>query len=600
MTDSMHALSIQSPTTLLHLSGVEADVGEGGSGYTLAVLADGYEPGSTEAIRSVVRSSFGVGSSVRTTGHDNAETSFDVVVEGPTDQAVSEGIAALRAVMPSGRGDTVDLIWRPADGVSPASIRTVLAGDLRVQWDDLKHLRCQATVTVTLTCAPHVRSEARIDVEALPVGTAPDVTITTCDTTTGWTFVAWDAFEVKSFTASGGEVVATLRGKESATWPNGNATLTYSPGAIDLSTTPYVAVEYRWTRFMAGLGHGSIAEQWLLETPKGKVAPVSAVGLPGGYVRVTYRPGLASLPYFRLWCTSQAPPVGDDTQTLQVRDIKRSASPSPASKQGARAFTVEGSEPTTGSLYMESRDGTSALGEALLMVGPGGTGYSPDLRQHRTGGGTIETGATDTISGLRENISTARWYAQPPYSAVPEGTYNLLARMRSTVTTEVRIDWKVGSRPLWHPVEATRSGTTGVWLTAWEWTIVSLAVETLPTTRADMGAVQVELQASPDQALTLELDEAWLARVDDDCGVWMLRTNESRIRIDAADAVGLSPRIATSPNGWQWRHPGTWLSAQSNLTLDPRKGCIVHYVSTSIDPKVSASYHPRWTGQAAK
>ena len=115
----------------LTLDGLPLDdpLSVGDEGYSIRVLADGFEPGSHEAVLSVVRALGADGSSVREEGADNAETPFQVDITGPDLSAVAAGRAALQRAFPMrtaavGADASVELVYRPSDGLAPAAAPT--------------------------------------------------------------------------------------------------------------------------------------------------------------------------------------------------------------------------------------------------------------------------------------------------------------------------------------------------------------------------------------------------------------------------------------------------------------------------------------------
>ena len=171
LMESRHELLIDA----LRMSGAEADEGNVDEGYSFTVLSEGVAFGSSDPVLAVVRSLWGDGSSARIEAYDNAETAFKVRVRGVDHQAVAAGVAALRNALPDGRDErtTAALTWRPADGHSPASVRTILVGRTEPgAFVDVAHLRVECVVTVRLTCAPHVRSAA-VWLPSMRIGCSP-------------------------------------------------------------------------------------------------------------------------------------------------------------------------------------------------------------------------------------------------------------------------------------------------------------------------------------------------------------------------------------------------------------------------------------------
>lgn len=123
-------------------------------GYRFSVLADGFDPGSPEAVRAIVATLWRDGDDSRITRFGNRATRFQVVIDGADLYAVGDGEKALAFEV----GGPNLLTWTPPDGFGKPTVYEVLNSTMTPVPDDLDELRNRRTFAVELECRPWVRS----------------------------------------------------------------------------------------------------------------------------------------------------------------------------------------------------------------------------------------------------------------------------------------------------------------------------------------------------------------------------------------------------------------------------------------------------------
>ena len=290
---------------------------------------------------------------------------------------------------------------------------------------------------------------------------------------------------------------------------------------------------------------------------------------------------------------------GDPWQGLFVRHIERTnVPPSVTPRQVSRFIQADGTERTPASLHVTT-EAEDPLGITLVHTWPADdTGYSPPLQSWRTVGQT-QTPDSTAYSGTYELINTTSWVAEVPTSALPEGGYVLMARLRAQTAGTVTISWSTSTI---FPDSVTQQGFTlgtvdFTFSAANVWHLVPLAALSLPSVRTASGHVQVALQVAAASPL-VTLDEAWLFRADDDCALTILETNQLNIWLDSPDTASSVPRVWVGDNQGIRFHPGDTLYAMGAHFLTPgATGLFV--ASGAADPLAAATYFPRWLHNAA-
>jgi hypothetical protein len=547
-------------------------------GFVFNVLANGMSTGSGAAVKEIVTSLLADGDLVRITRYGNREVSFQVEITGPTLGALAHGEAALRAEV--GHGNT--LTWQAPDVLSVPTVFEVVASEMAQTFDDLDELRRRRTFVVSLTCSPAARSADLVTVDALaPPSVAITASVTTADTTAGFTAygVANNAVASVSPTDMGAYVQATLSGS-----PAQALRVVYAaPSSVSMATTRYLVIEASGTTPTHYRYNGAY------------VTPVLIRATTAGTVLHIIDSGFADLTSFEFSVGGNSP-----SYTFNIHDAYRTDTlPQVSPRQLTRVISVGGTERTPASIHVQSANGTDALTQAIVHTCPeDGSGYSPPLQRWRTVGQTRTADAT-AFSGNYESINTTSWIAEVPTSALPEGGYVLLARLRAQTAGVVSITWSTSTI---FPDAVTQQGfTVGAFnhdfAVGNEWELVPIEVLSLPSVRTKAGKVQIALQvaaASP----VVTLDEAWLFRDDDDCALTIVETDQPHLWLDSPDITSPVPRIWVGDGVDTKVHPGEGLGGMGAHVLSP-EGTAVFTAALTDYPATDATFYRRWHSNAA-
>lgn len=564
-------------------------------GYVFSVLAEGMGFGVAQGVREIVTSLLADGDIVRTTRFGNREVSFAVQVEGPTLGALAHGEAALRAEV--GRRNT--LTWQAPDVLSVPTVFDVVDSEMQQTFDDLDELRRKRTFDLSLTCAPFPRSVDPVVVPALSSG-ATTTNIDTCDSTAGWSGTrngapttpgegpfAWDA---------GAVGVAELN--NTVGYPPETWTLTRT-GAVDFSTLPYLQIQVRTLANGAPLDIAAHAGP-NTSSPALPILAMRRMTDGTSYHLVTFDASDVGAVSSLTFAHTSAEGYGHVWQGLIIRNVAQTdIVPGSTARQLTRIVEVGGTERTPGSIHVESANGTDPLGMVIVHSSPeDGSGYSPPLQRWRTVGQTRTADAT-AFSGNYESINTTSWVAEVPTSALPEGGYLLLARLRAQTAGVVTVTWSTSTI---FPDATTQEGfTVGTvnhdFAVGNEWELVKMDTLTLPSVRTAAGKVQIALQvaaASP----VVTLDEAWLFREDDDCALTIVETARPHLWLDSPDLNSPVPRVWVGDGVDTKVHPGTGLQGMGTHVFSA-DGTAVFTAALTDYPLTDESFYRLWPNNAA-
>ncbi|WP_394289512.1 hypothetical protein [Microbacterium sp.] len=587
MSHSQHALILGGT----HVDGIDATWHP--DGYRFAVAADGLEFGSAEAVESVVRAFAEDGSVARIEGHDNAETTFRLLIEGQDHTALNRGEAAFRRLLPDGYGGTTDLVERPPDGHAPASVRTILTGSFAQEYDDEALLRCERVYTVTLTHLPFVRSEFETVAPVLPAPSPQTVTIDSCESTAGW--AASPGAAPVAVSTSGGAL--HFSAEAASTTPGGfrawNITRTSAP--LDLTGTPFIAIE---AKFPVAWG---AATRMFLRVAGAFKGSVSQEGVSDGYTRLTfYAADLDGSATMRILADQND--AGTGAGTLSIRSIE--AATSPESRQGARVIEVGGTERTPGSLHIAARDGASPLGLVVAHTSPdAGVDHNPDLARWVTDGPGFVRDITAPMGGYREmeESATSVIRCRVPAASLPTSTYQIALLVRPYFDGRAGFGWMAGTsaRPDSDVATSYDSGEVWVDLVEGRDALVAVGTTTLPTAVTAAGSTVISI--SKHSGGVVRVRGMWLFQTGRDCGLTAVSTDEPNLWIDTATASE-SALILTGEAADQsdaYAPSGTDVFAATPHIF--RAGKVAAYVVTSeVDhPASEFRHHRRWPYNAA-
>lgn len=557
--------------------------------YPFGVDADStVDIGEPEMVVESVTSMLADGDLERVVRHGNRTYVLEVYVEGPSLAELATSEAELRTQLTR---TGLLLTHDPGDGFSPASVYEVQTARLTPQRRDDHESHLIRKFTLTLTCSGFPRSVDPVVVEALSVpGTETLISVDTCDSATGWTGTRSGAPQTVSAALTPGSVsVAEL---DSAVTSPETWTLTRT-GSIDLGTTTYLVVEARTLvsgadeRVSASVGGVSLPMLEQREMTDGT-----------GYSRLTFdATGFGVVSSVTFSHTSKA---GSAWQGLFIRQVSRTnAPPKITARQITRIIETGGTERTPASLHVSAANGTAPLGLTIVHTSPAdGSGYSPPLQRWRTVG-QARTADVTAYSGNYELINVTSWVAEVPTSALPEGGYTLLARLRCQTASTVRISYSTSTI---FPDSTTQQGFTlgqvdHAFAAANVWELVPLAVLSLPSVRTAAGKVQIALQVEAASPSTT-LDEAWLFRVDDDCALTIVETDKPNLWLDSPDLSSSVPRVWVGGDVGSRVHPGTGLKAMGSHVLS-QPGTSVFTAAFTDYPNTSSTHYWRWHSNAA-
>lgn len=588
--DSQHALVLGGTP----IDGYDSMFTEGG--YRFSVLAEGYEPGSAEAVESVVRSLAADGSSARIDGSDNAKTTFRLQVEGEDIHALNRGEAAFRRLLPDGYGAPTDLLWRPPQDHAPASVRTILTGTFDQDFSDLDELNLERIYAVTLTHRPFVRSEFPSVANALPIGEGVQTLINDCSSTAGWSALGTGGTPIIP-TTSGGAVHFVL---PSSTNTLHGWTLTLA-GTYDLALTPYLMIEVKFPPMSyANDGLLAVGGRWL--------EPVQKAVTTDGYMRYMF--DTSSVVGGPAW--SPGPIVvhfgqiaaGGTTRTLSVRHIDALPVANPGlPRQNSRLLKIGGTERTPGTMHVSSRDG-SPLGLTIVHTSPDeGTGYDPDLSRWITS--ILPTADLDPLApmgGWVTSQSPDTVVAEVPSASLPTATYQIALYLKSTVNLRTAFQWTAWTAPIPGLPNATAGdyGTTWVDLVANQPTLVGIGTTTLPASIANAGRTRIEIIQGV--GAVVKVGGMWLFRTGRDCGLTAVRTDEPHMWVDS-DEAGNSGTVLVGSVGDRSDAYAPSASVGEVIAADShtfRAGNVITYVaSLAPNAAVQVEHYRRWPYNAA-
>lgn len=176
-------------------------------------------------------------------------------------------------------------------------------------------------------------------------------------------------------------------------------------------------------------------------------------------------------------------------------------------RQLQRTIAVAGSARTAAAVTIEHE--TTALGDVLAYFWSTTVpGYSPPLRQYRSGGGDVSTDST-FVSGAVENLTTPATF-DVPVSQLPQGLFTLMVRVSTLATVDLTYSaqLRLNGTDVGAAVSGTRSvnAVTGNPILA----LGRLMLPPVATAQASPAVVRVTLSASA----SCFLDEAWLFHSD--------------------------------------------------------------------------------------
>lgn len=565
----------------------------------------GLRRGRPVAVTSVVDSMIQDGAIERRERSDNRDQEFIVGFKAPDAAALAQAEESLFLEAQKARNE---FAWTPPDGYGAETVFDVLWADMEFvdadDWD-LDELRGYRTYLLTLRALPFGRDALPIEVPALLSGVTPaSTTIADGTSATNWT-------GTETVTASGGTLRQTVDVTPTAL-PGGGTSYAsasdwyYTPGApiTAFATQQYLSVDTITPT--AGYTSGGSVFAWA----DGVRLELAAILTVSGATRWVFVCPDASVTTLRVRIEYQnafEPGSGGMASALhQIDNLTSSnqapATPSTPGREGVRTVEVEGSARTPASLAIEHE--TLGLGQVLVYTDAALSldGYTPDLRRHRTSGGSGESASSSTISGKTSEVSTSIAETfQVPIGPLPRGAYLLLAKGSGTFT-DVQVTTST-VLPGGTAVGATTTRNRDVQYVAGFAVLADLTLPVVDVPAGVAGYAQLEVLAMG--ALSVQYDEMFLCYLGEDSALTLvdcggtgsatLGSADSRLWIDSASVERPSPTIwlGTAADRADARHAGSAVGAWMAHQFVPSRTLVFVANSGGANPAISARYHRR-------
>jgi hypothetical protein len=564
----------------------------------------GSDVGRPENVAEVIDSMLQDGELVSSTRSSNRTMTLNVYIDESDMLTLAQAEAALIAECDKQRNTfAID----PGDGFGPVTVfdtyrvQPTFVRDDETEAEGLRHY------TLSIPAAPFGRSVEEVVTAAVGSGEAPPppttAVIDAASSTTNW------HADGGTLSGSGGTVAV---GPNS--WPK-----IYYQGTVDMTSTPYLIVDWKVETSVGPKYVRSFSMQYIDAAGASRsLTPIAkGVAAIAGYTRSYYwlPPGVVTKFFFDATAirpNAGAPDTWATDVTVRIDSLTRTDQPPwvGTARQGARTLQVEGSARTQGALAIEHE--TSALGRVLAYTWPDdGSGYLPPLVS-RWVSGTAATIDTSLVSGGYRNIDTAQTF-DIPAAQVPEGSYLLLARVRSDTASTQSITYTAQGRmgstaigPLVSGAGPVVFGSTGAWQ------IVVLGRVTLPTvdmSAATSGTVRVTLAATDAAASNIDLDEAWLFNttvgaltvVDCKTGTPGAGGPSNRLWIETATVDRPLPTLLRGYAADQSDafYVGADAAAWGMHDFTPPTMNVFTVTTNALDAAVTLRHYPRWWTHAA-
>lgn len=560
-------------------------------GYTTDVSSNGTTWGNPEVVVAQIISALSDGDMVAQTHVGNRQVTVYVRISATASNILPLGEAALAAVV----GKGVDLVWQPPDIAEPPTVFKVLHSRMDFVFDDFAELRRDRTYALTLTALPWGRSASKITTAAV-TAVAPSV-VDSGSATTNWSISrpAGATLSVASGAVRSSYNAATIQDGYYGTTMVRTAT-------INVATNKYIGID--WKASLAVVHEPAFNGAFGNVEVRREPAPAA------GYTRSWYRVSDSITSLSTLWF-SIIHPAGSGTATLDIDQIVQ-ANALPATgttRQLTRTIDPGGSVPAEGDVLVQHA--SAGLGQTIVFSHPAGSGYSPSVSQWRTTSNTPTVDST-TVSGQRISLTTTPAQFEMPINAVPEGDYQLWARLRLATGAGALVGVFIGSGSAMGSVgfDAANQQVNVTLPGSAAWVIVPLARLTLPSRHlGPAGKVRLALLRAT--AHDIELDEAWLFAMDKgrltvvDCGTGTpaVGTIHNRLRVTAPslDAPFGQIEVGTAAD---WSDAFTPDAAnvaldQTGHRFDSDGGSSIFTVTSgTTDASVSFEHYPRWHSNA--
>lgn len=525
--------------------------------YWFETLAENASFGDPQPVEVGLTSLLLDGTRKRTTRHDNRTPSFLVEINGATaaDLADGEKVLWLLAQTP----DT-SLVWTPPDSFGSPTAFDVETAHLEYQFDDINEIGLRRVYRLTWECQPFARSTFATE---LVLASGVDVVVDDGTSTAGWS-TSYGTLAVVS-----GAVVNT---RDRDNW----ATLTRA-GAIDLTDTPYLTVE--WSSSVSvyiGLRNAADAANW-------SEAYRESVG--ANYRSYFYVGESVGASGFALGVVQG---LTSGSMTFSVHEVSAVATlpnADTAGHQQTLAIPAGGSARTHAEIAVSTA--ANGLGEVVLYTCPSSQAYNPSARQWLNSSATpVSDPAGDyypiTTAGGGANVGAD--YAIPSV-VLPKGGYAIAALLRSSApSTALTIFWQVQTR-IDNVVRSNQLYTTVLEFPDTEWRTHILGLETLPQIPVGpAGEIHLTIYLDPGAAEDVWVYDLMFFHEDGDLTITDAETGAG-LPSGPSRRIRVVPPSATAPGGSIERgHEADWSDAWANtVRVRPsRGGHVIHPEGTTL------------------
>lgn len=265
-------------------------------------------------------------------------------------------------------------------------------------------------------------------------------------------------------------------------------------------------------------------------------------------------------------------------------------------RQKSYAFDVAGSARTEAGIHV----GTSgtALGETLIYTRPGAAHGMIPLRQYRTSGSSTTISST-LVSGAYDGDLSTPTVATVPVADVPEGTYIVLALVRTssgsgdtTITVGASVD--VAGFPA--VASVTPMAQTVFVDTDYSFRQIGSSFQLPVATLADEADAEIVLTLSETASgLTVRLDEWWLVEIGSGSLTWPdFKTDAKHVWIEPSTPTRPYKRLlrGTEPDRSDAYHLESFFWATH--VLEPGANTALLVTVSSASAALEVPYWPRW------
>lgn len=554
--------------------------------FPFSVRAGSADRGAPEQVVATVQSALRDGSLTEVTRYENRTVTFEVLIEGPTLQAIAASEALLVAEAAKARNE---FVFNPGDGSSFDAVFLTFEADLRPSYNEDFEAAFLRAFTLTFEAYPWPRSATKVVTPAVALAVASVVNAGSA--TTGWTSTNG------TVTVVSGAVVSSYN----AATPSGGfyGTNLILTSTFSTATDKYIAVDWK--------SSVPAYQAFKINGAAGQLTEVRREPLAASYIRSWYKvdDSVTSVTSIRL-DTAHSPGTG--TQTLSIDQVQKAATlpASGTTKQKSAIIKPGGSVPTQGDVIVQHA--TAGLGKTIVFSHPAGGGYSPPLRQWLFSSSTPAPNA-GWVSGAVHSLDTITEY-RVPNSALPEGATQLWILAACNAVTSVNLSWSIYAAVNGVTVGGTViSGTTTLTFPAVapNYYLFPICAVPLPIAKSGpAGITRIELQAGNatnpivyvDEAYLFATDRGRLTVVDLSEGTPSSGSINNRLKVTA-------PSL-TDPNGaimvgtaadWSDSYVIGSTAIQCDQVghlFDPQGSVIFTMTRGANDAAVSLEHYPRW------